>query len=55
MRFIWSLCLLPAVVLIAVFLPSQNVNTMHPQEIDLQKHASPGIEAQSPASSLALF
>jgi hypothetical protein len=61
MRFIWSLCLLPAVVLIAVPLPSQNVNPMHPQEIDLQKPASPdemrarvaNIQLQNDAKELA--
>ena len=33
--------LLIAVVLIPVPLPSQNVNPMHPEEISVQKHASP--------------
>lgn len=41
MRSVWLLSLLTGVVLIAVLLPSQNVNPMHPQEIDVQKHASP--------------
>ena len=61
MRSLWSLCLLPAVMLIAIPLPSQNVNPMHPQEIDLQKHASPdemrarvaNVQLQNDAKELA--
>ena len=36
-----SLCLLIASLLMALHVPSQNVNTMHPEPIQVQKHASP--------------
>jgi len=35
------LCLLIASLLMALHVPSQNVNTMHPEPIQVQKHASP--------------
>jgi hypothetical protein len=41
MRFTRLLCPLIGVVLIAVSLRSQNVNTMHPEEIQVQRHPSP--------------
>jgi hypothetical protein len=36
-----SLCLLMGVLLIAVTLPSQNVNVKHPEEFQVQKQLSP--------------
>jgi hypothetical protein len=41
MRFTRLLCLLVGVVIIPVALRTQNVNPMHPEEIQVQKHASP--------------
>jgi hypothetical protein len=41
MRSSGCLCLLLGVLLVAVPLPSQNVNPMHPVEIQVQKHPSP--------------
>ena len=42
MRFTRLLCLLVGVVIvIPVALRPQNVNPMHPEEIQVQKHASP--------------
>ena len=35
-----SLCLLIASLLMALHVPSQNVNTMHPESIQVQKHTS---------------
>jgi hypothetical protein len=41
MRSTGLLCLLTGVLLVAVPLPGQNVNPMHPEEIQVQKHPSP--------------
>ncbi len=41
MRSSGCLCLLLVVLLVAVPFPAQNVNPMHPEEIEVQKHASP--------------
>ena len=41
MRFTRLLCLLVGVVIIPVALRTQNVNPMHPEEIQVQKHPSP--------------
>ena len=41
MRFTRLLCLLVGVVIIPVAMRTQNVNPMHPEEIQVQKHASP--------------
>ena len=41
MRFTRLLCLLVGVVIIPGALRAQNVNPMHPEEIQAQKHASP--------------
>ena len=41
MRFTRLLFLLVGVVIIPVALRTQNVNPMHPEEIQVQKHASP--------------
>ena len=40
-RFTRLLCLLVGFVIIPVALRTQNVNPMHPEEIQVQKHASP--------------
>jgi hypothetical protein len=41
MRFTRLLCLLVGVVIAPVALRTQNVNPMHPEEIQVQKHTSP--------------
>jgi len=41
MRYSRCICLLLGALLVAVPLPSQNVNPMHPEEIQVQHHASP--------------
>ena len=41
MRFTRLLCLLVGVVIIPGAMRAQNVNPMHPEEIQVQKHASP--------------
>jgi hypothetical protein len=41
MRFISSLFLLVVGLILTVSVQGQGVNTMHPPEIDAQKHASP--------------
>jgi hypothetical protein len=41
MRSTGLFCLFIGILLIAVPLPSQNVNPMHPEEIHVQKHPSP--------------
>ena len=41
MRLTRLLCFLVGVVIIPVALRTQNVNPMHPEEIQVQKHASP--------------
>jgi hypothetical protein len=41
MRSVRLLALVIGVLLVAVSLPGQNVNPMHPGEISVQKHASP--------------
>jgi hypothetical protein len=41
MRFTRLLCLLVGVVIISGALRTQNVNPMHPEEIQVQKHPSP--------------
>jgi len=41
MRSTVLFCLMTAILPIAVPLPSQNVNPMHPEEIHVQKHPSP--------------
>jgi len=41
MRFTRLLCLLVGVVIIPGAMRAQNVNPMHPEEIQAQKHASP--------------
>ena len=62
MRSIWFIrLLLPAVVLTGVPVPVQNVNPMRPQEIAVQKHASPeemrtrvaNVQLQNDAKALA--
>jgi hypothetical protein len=41
MRFTRLFCLLVGVVVVPAALRTQNVNPMHPEEIRVQKHASP--------------
>lgn len=41
MRFTRLFCLLVGVVVVPAALRSQNVNPMHPEEIQVQKHKSP--------------
>ena len=41
MRFTRLLCLLVGVVVVPAALRPQNVNPMHPEEIQVQKHTSP--------------
>jgi hypothetical protein len=41
MRFTRLFCLLAGFLVVPVALRSQNVNPMHPEEIQVQKHASP--------------
>ena len=53
MRSVRLLALVMGVLLIAVSLPGQNVNPMHPEEISVQKHASPD-DMRARAASLQL-
>jgi hypothetical protein len=53
MRFSGRLCLLLGALLVPVPLLSQNVNPMHPEEIEVQKHASPD-DMRARASNLQL-
>jgi hypothetical protein len=53
MRSSECLCLLLGVLLVAVPLPSQNVNPMRPEEIQVQKHPSPE-DMRARASNLQL-
>jgi hypothetical protein len=53
MRLNQCRCLALGVLLVVLPLSSQNVNTMHPQEIDAQKHSSSD-ELRQRAASLQL-